>query len=59
MFNEYSFLRYCENCYLEGLDQERAHEEIRQETVSESVKSQPIWQLVCWLGDYLETTKEK
>ena len=31
------------------------HKEIEEDTVSESVKSQSAWTLVCWLGEYQKT----
>ena len=55
MFDEYEFLKYCEEQYLSGLGQDDAHKEIEEDTVSESVKSQSAWTLVCWLGEYQKT----
>ncbi len=46
MFNEYEFLNYCEEQYLNGLGQEDAHEQQRNGTVSETVKEMPAWVLV-------------
>jgi hypothetical protein len=54
MFDEYEFLEYCEEQYLNGLCQEDAHEQQRAGTVSDTVKEMPTWQLICWLGEYTQ-----
>lgn len=54
-FDEYEFLSFCEEQYLNGLGQENAHAEQRNGTVSESVKAKSSWELICLLGEYLTT----
>jgi hypothetical protein len=58
MFDEYEFLKYCEEQYLNGLGQEDAHEQLRAGTVSETIKSMPAWILVCWLGEYQLSSRD-
>ncbi len=55
MFEEYEFLDYCEKRYLNGYcNQEEAIALQKSEGVSDAVKSVSQWQLVCWLGEYME-----
>lgn len=60
-FNEYEFLNWCGERYLEGLSQEEAHLLQKMDRVQETIKALPPYDLIIFLGAYLsrETTNEQ